>query len=201
MIIFTFFVILIILYICFDVNYFVRTYFTVLSGRLYQRKYGVNETTHIYGVCTFQDCDTTLSLRLCRVIRELDFARYHYYDRTGVYRRSRLLGIRSLQGSTLVRVWGRVPLFQPYKITTKLAYWDKRSFFFEHELITLHDGRVRASLVSRQYALSASGDSVEALILGLDGAEVRPECPQYLRCWLDRMELSSKRLRAECDVK
>lgn len=59
-------------------------------------------------------------MRLARIIREIDFARYHYYDRTGIYQRSKNLGIKSLQGSTLTVSVNAVPLFVPYKIKTKV---------------------------------------------------------------------------------
>lgn len=36
-------------YIFWDVNYFLRVAFTVLIGRLFQKKCGINDTTTIYG--------------------------------------------------------------------------------------------------------------------------------------------------------
>lgn len=42
-------VVFILLNIVCDVNYFTRTIIAVFSGRLYQRKYALNETTEIYG--------------------------------------------------------------------------------------------------------------------------------------------------------
>lgn len=38
-------------YIFWDVNYFLRVAFTVLMGRLFQKKCGINDTTTIYGKC------------------------------------------------------------------------------------------------------------------------------------------------------
>lgn len=42
-------ILLLILYIIWDVNYFIRCVFTVALGRLFQRKRKINETTTIYG--------------------------------------------------------------------------------------------------------------------------------------------------------
>ncbi|XP_049866216.1 protein THEM6-like [Pectinophora gossypiella] len=191
-----FLVLLVMFYILYDVNYFVRTYFTVLSGRLYQRNYTLDETTTIFGLCTFQDCDVSFRcIREARLLRELDFARYHFYDRTGVYQRSRDLRIKSLQGCTLTLTMEPVPLFSFYKINTKLVYWDERSLFFEHEVITLHDGKVRAFLVSRQHAIGENGDSSEVLLGGLPGSQHRRECPEYLKHWFRSMEVTSEKLR------
>lgn len=40
---------LLVLYIIWDVNYFIRCVFTVAMGRLFQRKRKITETTSIYG--------------------------------------------------------------------------------------------------------------------------------------------------------
>ncbi|CAB3221491.1 unnamed protein product [Arctia plantaginis] len=168
-----------------DVNYLTRTIIAVFSGRFYQGTYSLNDTSEIYGVCTFQDCDVTLKfMRIARLLRDLDFARYHFYERTGIYRRSQELSIKSLQGCTLTSTDNPVPLFGFYKITTELVYWDNRSLFLEHKVITLGDGKIRSILVSRQHAIGQNGDSTEALLAGLPGSDVKPACPEYIQYWL-----------------
>ncbi|CAB3243455.1 unnamed protein product [Arctia plantaginis] len=177
-----------------DVNYLTRTIIAVFSGRFYQRTYSLNDTSEIYGVCTFQDCDVTLKfMRIARLLRDLDFARYHFYERTGIYRRSQELSIKSLQGCTLTSTDNPVPLFGFYKITTELVYWDNRSLFLEHKVITLGDGKIRSILVSRQHAIGQNGDSTEALLAGLPGSDVKPACPEYIQYWLRSMEMSSSK--------
>ncbi|CAH0728771.1 unnamed protein product, partial [Brenthis ino] len=183
-----------------DVNYVIRTTFTVISSRFYQRKYSLNAVTTIYGICTFQDCDVFFkAIRIARIIRELDFARYHFYDRTGIYDRSREVGIRSLQGSTLTVSFDIVPLFVPYKINTKLVYWDERSLFLEHEVITLHDGKMRCLVVSRQFALpitnNSSKETTVNLLKYLPGSSRTPQCPQYIKEWLLSMKINSEKLK------
>lgn len=75
----------------------------------------------VVGICMFQDCDIWFrNSRVARLIREIDFARYHYYHRTGIYQRSRKLKIRSLQGCTFTICKESVPLFTIYKIITKV---------------------------------------------------------------------------------
>lgn len=74
------------------------------------------------GICTFQDCDVTFKfIRSARLLRDLDFARYHFYDRTGIFQRSQDLKIKSLQGCTLILIADPVPLFSFYKINTKVS--------------------------------------------------------------------------------
>ncbi|XP_047527179.1 protein THEM6-like [Vanessa atalanta] len=189
-------VIVVILCMFCDISYVIRTCFTVISGRLYQRKYSLSDVTVIYGLCTFQDCDIFFKgIRLARLVREIDFARYHFYDRTGIYLRSKQLGIKSLQGSTLTVYVDSVPLFVPYKITTKFVYWDERSLFFEHEVVTLFDRKIRHLLVSRQYAIGKDKQTTASLLKDLQGLKLKPKCPQYIQDWLKSMEISSAKLR------
>ncbi|XP_072940574.1 protein THEM6-like [Epargyreus clarus] len=186
----------VILYIVCDISYVIRTCFTVWCSRLFKEKCCLNDVTTIYGMCTFQDCDIWFkSMRLARLIRELDFARYHFYDCTGIYRRSRQCGIRSLQGSTLTISTEPVPMFKPYKILTKLVYWDERSLFFEHKVVTLHDNMLRCMLVSRQFAIGKDKETTAVLLDGLPGSSRTPNCPEYIKTWLNSMRISSEQLR------
>ena len=77
----------------------------------------------------------------------------------------------------------------------QLVYWDDRSLFLEHEVITLRDGKVRSILTSRQHAIGRNGDSIEALLSELTGSQVRPSCPEYIEHWLRSMEISSLKLK------
>lgn len=88
---------------------------------------------------------------------------------------------------------GRFP-YMNFKLF-QLVYWDDRSLFFEHHVITLSDGKVRSFLVSRQHAIGDRGDSTEALLRDLAGAHTRPQCPEYIECWMKSMQISSNKLR------
>lgn len=46
---FSFLVLLLILYIIWDVNYFIRVVFTVVLGKVFGKKTKITETTSIYG--------------------------------------------------------------------------------------------------------------------------------------------------------
>ncbi|XP_022122880.2 protein THEM6-like [Pieris rapae] len=184
------------LHIICDFNYFLRTIFTVITSRFCENKCSLDDVTTIYGLCTLQDCDVFFrSIRTARLVREIDFARYHFYERVGIYKRSIELGIKSLQGSTMTVDFEPLPIFARYKINTKLIYWDERSLFFEHEVITMHDGRVRHLLISRQYAIGSTIETTEALLKGLPGSIKRPKCPPHIERWLRSMQKSSVKLR------
>ncbi|XP_053602970.1 protein THEM6-like [Plodia interpunctella] len=189
-------VVILILYIIYDVNYVLRTLFTILSGRMLEKSYSLHDPTTIYGICTYLDCDESFrSLRLARLLREIDIARFHFYDRTGIYERSQILKISSLQGCTLSTTCEPVGLFQIYKITTKLVYWDDRSLFLEHEVATLSDGKLRHVIVSRQHPIGKDRNSTEALLHELKGAENSPSCPEYISHWIRSNEISSLKFK------
>ncbi|CAF4779677.1 unnamed protein product [Pieris macdunnoughi] len=184
------------LHIICDFNYFLRTVFTVITSRFCENKCSLDDVTTIYGLCTLQDCDVFFkSIRTARLVREIDFARYHFYERVGIYERSIELGVKSLQGSTMTVVCEPLPIFALYKINTKLVYWDERSLFFEHEVVTLRDGKVRHLLISRQYAIGSTKETTEALLKGLPGSSNRPKCPPHIERWLSSMQKSSDKLR------
>ncbi|GBP04297.1 Protein THEM6 [Eumeta japonica] len=184
---------LLISYIFFDVNYFLRIAFTIGIGRLFQKKCGVNDTTTIYGFCTTQDVDIFLRhMNNARYVRELDFARFHFYDRTGIYENITKVNGHALQGASSIRYRRTIPIFTAYKVETKLAYWDEKTLFIEQKFITLNDGFVRAIVLSRQNLLNVDA---ETLFKGIPGADQRPECPEEIKHWLQSIEVSSAKLR------
>lgn len=102
---FCFFTILLILYVIWDVNYFLRCVFTLGFAHFFQKKRQLNEKSTIYskkiinqpcipscqifnflGICTSQDVDIFIRhMNNARYLRELDFARFHFYGLTGIY--------------------------------------------------------------------------------------------------------------------
>ncbi|XP_072940497.1 protein THEM6-like [Epargyreus clarus] len=183
-------IVALLLYIFFDVNYFIRVGFTILTGRLFEKKSSVRDTTTIYGLCTTQDIDIMLRhMNNARFVRDLDFARFHFYDRTGIYERIKAVNGHALQGASSIRYRRTIPMFSAYKIETKLVYWEDKTLFIEQKFITLNDGFVRAIVLSRQNLLETD---VSAL---LDNADDKPECPEEIKHWLESIEISSARLR------
>lgn len=72
-------ILLLILYVIWDVNYALRFLFTVAAGRLFQRKRKINESTTIYGMgkCyTYSFRKSTVHSECCvifRIIKYSDF--------------------------------------------------------------------------------------------------------------------------------
>lgn len=55
-----------------------------------------------------------------RYLRELDFARYYHYDRSGLYAGVSKKGGTFIHTATIVRYRRAIFIFVPYKIITKV---------------------------------------------------------------------------------
>lgn len=97
--------------------------------------------------------------------------------------------------SIFVSFWSWATFWSRTYWLFQLVYWDDRSVFLEHTVITLRDGKRRCFLLSRQHALSNTGHSTDALLKDLAGSEITPTCPEYIQEWLKSMEISSSKLR------
>jgi len=189
---FCFFTILLVLYAIWDLNYFIRVVCTLGYAHLFQSKRKITEKTTIYGLCTTQDVDIFIRhMNNARYLRELDFARFHYYGLTGLYAAVKKHGGGAVQGASSVRYRRTIPIFNPYKITTELIWWDDKAIYIEQKFVTL-DGFVRAVALSKQCITKCN---VIDLMKEFEGGEKRPEQPEELKVWLDALEISSQKLR------
>ncbi|CAH0560742.1 unnamed protein product [Brassicogethes aeneus] len=187
--------ILLILYVLFDVNYFIRIAFTIGYGKLFEKKKRVDDTTVVYGLVTTQDVDIFFKhMNNARYVRDLDFARFHFYERTGIYDEIKKSNGHVLQTASNIRYRRTIPIFQPYKITTKIMYWDEKTLFIEQQFITLSDGFIRAIVHSKQGTIGLNVSEIMAKLTGKD-VSYRPTPPAELQDWLTSIEKSSQRLR------
>ncbi|XP_011493980.1 PREDICTED: protein THEM6 [Ceratosolen solmsi marchali] len=184
-----------ILYLLFDVNYFLRIIFTILYGRQFQKKIKLLKKIDIYGVCLTMDIDLFMKhMNNARYVRELDFARFSYYDRSGIYSVISKKGGGAVQGATFSRYRRAIPIFSMYKVTTQLIYWDDRNFYLEHEFISLSDNFVRAVVLSKQ-SVTGIKVPVSEIIAEIDPTVVRPTPNKDLELWMKSMEESSNRYK------
>ncbi|XP_055911823.1 protein THEM6 [Eupeodes corollae] len=191
----SFLVLLLVLYIIWDVNYFIRVVFTVVAGRLFQKKRKITDKTTIYGICTSQDVDIFIRhMNNARYLRELDFARFHYYGLTGLYEEVKKLGGGAVQGASSVRYRRTIPIFHPYKIDTKLIWWDDKAIYLEQQFITVADGFVRAVALSKQCITNCS---VNDVMKQFPEGKTAPAMPEELKLWLQAIEVSSDKLRKD----
>ncbi|XP_054268158.1 protein THEM6-like isoform X2 [Macrosteles quadrilineatus] len=198
--------VILILYWSFEVHYFIRMGLTVFNARVFKRKVHILDSTSVTGVCLSTDVDTLLyHMNNARYLRELDFARVDFYERTDLYRTIRAKGGAVVQGACTIRYRRFVRPFSVYTITSKIVYWDQNSIYMEHRFITPKDEFVRAIALCRQRLINVSAEDVmtELLSNGAKAADPergleKPECPLEVLRWNESNEISSANLRNGC---
>jgi hypothetical protein len=81
------------------------------------------------GWCTTQDVDIFLRhMNDARYLRELDFARFHFYDRTNLYSEVIKMKGNALQSASSIRYRRTIPIFSLYKVHTKVSFVKPRCF-------------------------------------------------------------------------
>lgn len=76
----------------------------------------------VLGICTTQDVDIFIRhMNNARYLRELDFARFHFYGLTGLYEKVRAAGGGAVQGASSIRYRRAIPIFNRYKVETKVS--------------------------------------------------------------------------------
>lgn len=95
---------------------------------------------HSAGICSTQDLDIVLKhMNNARYLRELDFARFYFWDAIGLYEEITKRGAGVVQGATSTRYRRAIPLLTPYKITTKVL---PRAFIFDSlPVLFVHSSR------------------------------------------------------------
>lgn len=74
------------------------------------------------GICLTNDIDTLLyHMNNARYLRELDFARVDFYERTNLYRTILSKGGSVFQGAATVRYRRFIRPFRTFKITSKVS--------------------------------------------------------------------------------
>ncbi|XP_035725489.1 protein THEM6-like [Vespa mandarinia] len=183
-----------ILYFFFDINYFLRLIFTFIWAKFIQKKTKLLDKTTIYSICTTQDLDFMSHMNNARYLRELDFSRYHYFLQTKMYFLLTNMGITAILGGLCTRYRRSIKFFMIYKITTKLIYWDEKSFYFEHRFINLQDNFIHTVILSKQTTIGMKMPLNE-FIKKFEPEISLPEINSDLRLWLESMKHSSQKLR------
>ncbi|KAJ2941020.1 hypothetical protein O0L34_g13149 [Tuta absoluta] len=189
-----------ILYGTLDVAYFARMLYTVTRARYFKKKACILETTEVDCWCLLNDIDTLLyHMNNARYLRELDFARADFYERTGLYSNIKAAGGAVVQAASTIRYRRFLKPFTKFTITSRAIYWDEKTVFMEHEFVG-PGGFVHAVAVCRQRVIDTSAAAIAELLMQLHCAgSCRPppsKMPQELELWVQSNDLNSARLRA-----
>jgi len=145
-----------------------------------------------YSLCWTTDLDYFFHMNNGKYFREMDFARFDFYFRTGcsayIEARPQMFVV---QHGASIRYRRSIDAFVPFKVVTQLIYWDERSLYFEQSFVSLHDGFVRAVALCKNTVV---GGSVVHMLASL-GVNHLPEMPKEVELWLASQEITSSRLR------
>lgn len=97
-------------------------------------------------------------------MRELDFARVDFYERTGLYKTVRGFGGGIVQGSATIRYRRFIKPFSLFEITTKIIYWDDQGIFMESRFVG-KDGFVHAIAICKQRVTDCSVEDIMEILL------------------------------------
>jgi acyl-CoA thioesterase FadM len=103
-----------------------------------------------------------------RYLRELDFARVDFYERTLLYKTIVSKGGAVVQGATTIRYRRFIKPFTRFQITSRIVYWDDQSIFMEHRFIGPTDGFIHCIALCRQRMIDCSAEDVMATLLKMN---------------------------------
>lgn len=189
-------------YLFFELHYFGRSLLCVLLAKC-KKKVHVLDETSIKGICLTSDIDTLLThMNNARFLRELDFAKIDFLERTGLFYLIRKHKGSICLGATTVRYRRFIKLFSCYRITSKIIYWDDCSFYMEHRFIASADNFVSAVVLCKTRIANCNVEDMmnEALLIPENGdienaKRERPQLTPLLKKWIEHNEMSSALLR------
>ncbi|ENN82072.1 protein THEM6 [Dendroctonus ponderosae] len=195
---------LLILYFFFELHYFFRALLCLISGRFFKKRCHILDETTIKGVCLSNDVDSLLDhMNNARYVRELDFAKIDFYERTGLYSKLVAKGGSLFAGATTIRYRRFIKIFTKYRITTQVIYWDNQNIFIEHRFIT-NRSFVNAIALCRIRLVNVDADEfMKDMMLNLPkqvadvepARKQKPTMPPELEKWMESNQISSLRLR------
>jgi len=176
----------------FDVWWFVRLWYTRLAAR-FRKPLDVTGEAVIKSICWTTDIDYFLHMNNAKYLKELDFARFDYYFRTGLWELFKTYpGSYLVQHASTIRYRKSIDFLVPFKVVTKLVYFDDHALYFEQRFISYPDGFVRAVAICKNTAVKVN----IRRCMEHFGVSEAMECPPDVKKFIECHELSSEKLKA-----
>jgi len=176
----------------FDIYWIIRLAVTRLFSKVLP-SISIEEVGVTYSLCWTTDLDYFFHMNNGKYFKEMDFARFDFYFRTGcsayIEARPKMFVV---QHGASIRYRRSIDAFVPFKVVTRLIFWDERSLYFEQSFVSLHDGFVRAVAICKNTVV---GGSVVEMLASV-GAKSAPAMPKEVELWLASQEITSSRLRS-----
>ncbi|EEB11041.1 conserved hypothetical protein [Pediculus humanus corporis] len=180
------------IYVLLEIHYFMRMLLVLICSLFKENVYVLDECT-MSGICLTTDVDVLLfHMNNARYVRELDFARFDFFKRTGLLSKIKGKGGGVVQGGNSIRYRKYIRPFTVYQIRSKILYWDDKNIYMEHRFITPKDDFVRAIALGRHRIINCDvNDVMRELLQGI----LKPSLPLELAKWIECNEISSSNLR------
>lgn len=191
-----------------DNHWFYRALLCVVHGVLFKKKIHILDETNYYGICWTTDIDIWMfHMNNAKYLRELDFAKTDFLVRSNIFQHVRKKNGMIVVGNCTIRYRRFIKVFQIFKITTKIVYWDKNSIYFEHRFITMKDNFVCAIAYGKQRITNFDVEDMmkqfvdKNVVLHEYGNSeaTKPPVPSEIVKLIELDELSSATLRSEAN--
>lgn len=195
----------------FDVLWFLRFLITVKVLR-YPKKSSLTDKITLYGIkiCSKhvwtvfhffssgislpKDVDWKLQHLTSGYLRELDFAKFHYYKSIGLYEhilQVKRAGGSSFQGASFIKVFHQMKVFTPFKIESQILGWDDNSIYLRQTISTFSDKSCCCVFSKQRFTKVNAND-----LIGILSNDIKPPNGiAELKFWMKSMKLSSEKLR------
>ncbi|CAN7943328.1 unnamed protein product [Ixodes hexagonus] len=185
------------LYAFVDVNYFIWHLVVIAMYATFRWKRAARCTlfdTDCYtGISFPSDIDHMGHMNNARYIRAFEYARAAFGLRSKLWSTARKLQASILIASQVVRYRKPIGVFQRYRITTRVVFFQGKDLYVEQQLLTTCDNFVRATCVVK---LTMTNGGVDDLFkaLGLDPSTSPKEMPVEIGDFIAYNEANSSRL-------
>ncbi|CAG9765471.1 unnamed protein product [Ceutorhynchus assimilis] len=187
-------------YFLLEFHYFFRAFLCMVNARFFKGNVFVLDETFVNGICLTNDVDNLLNhMNNARYLRELDFARIDFYERTKLYERTVAKGGSVFIGASTIRYRRFIKIFSKYCISTKIVYWDNQNVYLEHKFIT-HKNFVNAISLCKLRFVKVDVEELmqnlmETLPKNVEGCvRQKPLKPLELEKWIESNQISSENL-------
>lgn len=176
----------------FDVYWILRLIITKMLAKHRSRLRHDDESV-TYNICWTTDIDYFFHMNNGKYFREMDFGRFDFYFRAGfdkyIQAQTKMYFV---QHGACIRYRRSINFLVPFKLVTKLVYWDERSLYFEQQFVSLHDNFVRAVALCKNTCV---GGTVTSMLTACGVAGPPPPPPEEVALWIRSQEVSSTRLK------
>ncbi len=158
--------VLVALLILVDVPYMLRAIWILLAHKLnivpdLNVKNG--QESVVNSICWTSDLDFMLHMNNSKYVRELDYGRYDYLERSGIVKLMMKNKFSFVQNAATIRFRRALELFHPFSIVTKVVYFDAKFMFFEQQIVSRRTGFIHAIAYNKNVILGC--EDVEKFLM------------------------------------